>query len=96
MDNGGKWARSRVEVIARPPHGGHILVTVDDDGPGLAPEAYELVFGLGERLDEQMPGHGMGLAIVKDLVVLYGGKIWLEASPSGGLRACLQLPAIVG
>lgn len=95
MDNGGKWARGRVEVIARPPHGGHILVTVDDDGPGLAPEAYELVFGLGERLDEQMPGHGMGLAIVKDLVVLYGGKIWMDASPLGGLRVNLQLPAIV-
>lgn len=95
MDNGGKWARSRVEVIARPPHGGHILVTVDDDGPGLAPEAYEVVFGLGERLDEQMPGHGMGLAIVKDLVVLYGGKIWMDASPLGGLRVNLQLPAIV-
>lgn len=95
MDNGGKWARNHVEVIARPPHGGHILVTVDDDGPGLPPEAYEVVFGLGERLDEQIPGHGMGLAIVKDLVTLYGGKIWLGASPLGGLRVHLQLPAIV-
>ncbi|PHY13510.1 sensor protein [Caulobacter sp. B11] len=95
LDNGGKWARSRVEIIAQSPDGGNILITVDDDGPGLAPEAYEVVFGLGERLDEQMPGHGMGLAIVKDLIVLYGGKIWLGASPLGGLRVHLHLPAIV-
>jgi len=95
LDNGGKWARSRVEIMARQPEDGNILVTVDDDGPGLPPEAYEVVFGLGERLDEQIPGHGMGLAIVKDLVTLYGGKIWLGASPLGGLRVHLQLPAIV-
>lgn len=94
LDNGGKWARGRVQltVVHSPPD--QVLVMVDDDGPGLPADAYERVFGLGERLDEQTPGHGMGLAIVKDLVVLYGGKVWLDASPLGGLRVSLQLPAI--
>jgi signal transduction histidine kinase len=95
LDNGGKWAESRVTVSAALFQETQILLTLDDDGPGLAPEAYELVFGLGERLDEQTPGHGMGLAIVKDLVTLYGGKIWLDSSPLGGLRVNLILPGIL-
>ena len=94
LDNAGKWAGSRVEIAAALSPNAQILVTLDDDGPGLPPEAYELVFGLGERLDEQTPGHGMGLPIVKDLVTLYGGRVWLDASPLGGLRAYILLPAI--
>ena len=45
------------------------------------------------RADEAAPGSGLGLAIVADLVELYGGSIALDASPLGGLRATLHLPA---
>lgn len=95
LDNAGKWAASRVEIKVVATAGGRVLVTIDDDGPGLPPEAFELVFGIGQRLDEQVPGHGLGLAIVRDLVTLYGGRIWLEAAPIGGLRASLDLPTTV-
>jgi len=48
----------------------------------------------GVRADEQVPGTGLGLAIVDDLARLYGGSVCLEASPLGGLRATLSLPAV--
>ncbi|WP_293458452.1 ATP-binding protein [Phenylobacterium sp.] len=91
VDNAGKWANSRVEVAAAS-DAGKIRITVDDDGPGLPPEAWEVVFNIGQRLDEQAPGSGLGLSIVRDLAILYGGRAWLEQAPIGGVRAILELP----
>lgn len=91
LDNAGKWATGQVKVTAVTARDG-IKICIDDDGAGLPPEAWELVFDIGERLDEQAPGSGLGLAIVRDLVTLYGGRVWLEASQMSGLRACLLLP----
>jgi signal transduction histidine kinase len=68
-------------------------MTVDDDGPGLAPSMRDAVLQRGVRADEAAPGSGLGLAIVRDLAELYGGTISLEDSPLGGLRARLRLPA---
>jgi signal transduction histidine kinase len=48
----------------------------------------------GRRLDESKPGSGLGLAIVVELVGLYDGSLQLDASPLGGLRAVLRLPAL--
>ena len=95
LDNAGKWARSAVAVSARRSGEDGVEILIDDDGPGLPPESYEHVFGVGERLDERMPGHGLGLAIVKDLVGLYEGRVALDASPSGGLRVVLVFRALV-
>jgi len=92
LDNACKWARTRV-AIASTDGSGRIVITVDDDGPGLAESMREVVLQRGVRADEAAPGTGFGLAIVSDLSALYGGSIALEASPLGGLRARLQLPA---
>jgi signal transduction histidine kinase len=51
------------------------------------------VFQIGERLDERVPGSGLGLPIVRDLAQLYGGAIRLETSDKGGLKAILTLPS---
>ena len=72
---------------------GSILITVDDDGPGLAPALRDAVLQRGVRADEAAPGSGFGLAIVRELAELYGGAIALETSPLGGLRTVLRLPA---
>ncbi len=69
-----------------------LRVLVDDDGPGLAADAREAVFGRGVRADERTPGSGLGLSIVRELARLYGGDVRLEVSPLGGLRAVLELP----
>jgi signal transduction histidine kinase len=91
LDNACKWARSRV-VLASIDEEGAVVITVDDDGPGLSPSLREAVLQRGVRADEAAPGSGLGLAIVRDLVALHGGSVALEDSPIGGLRARLSLP----
>src|SRR5512140_2642481 len=91
LDNACKGARSRI-AVASTSAGSAIVITVDDDGPGLEGAMREAVLQRGVRADEAAPGSGLGLAIVRDLAELYGGSIALTGSPSGGLRARLQLP----
>lgn len=93
VDNACKWARRRVVIAARAEDGSTLAITVDDDGPGLPEERRDAVLQPGVRLDESVPGTGLGLAVVRDLARLYGGDARLEASPLGGLRAVLRLPS---
>ncbi|MDR4496292.1 MAG: ATP-binding protein [Nitrospirales bacterium] len=95
MDNACKWAKTVVQV--RGERTGHIWrVIVEDDGPGI-PEGQEaLAFQRGRRLDDAMPGSGLGLDIVCDIAVLYGGSLSLDRSSLGGVRATLEWPAIAG
>lgn len=91
LDNACKWASLRVEVSLEV-RDGELQITLDDDGPGIAEGERLRVLNRGERADEQVPG---GLAIVVDLTRLYGGRIELAASPLGGLRVRLTLPAAI-
>ncbi len=91
IENAAKFARHRVAVSVAS-HGGRLLVHVDDDGPGLPEAAREAVFRVGQRLDEGVPGHGLGLAIVRDIAALYGGRVAIGTSPLGGARVILELP----
>src|SRR5262249_28670945 len=92
LDNACKWARTRV-VLSAAARDGVVTVTVDDDGPGIAPSMREAVLQRGVRGDEAAPGSGLGLAIIRDIAAIYGGSIALDGSPLGGLRARLHLPA---
>jgi len=90
LDNACKWARSRVAVSAEAV-ADRVVVTVDDDGPGLEAALRQEVLQRGVRADEASPGSGLGLSIVRDLADAYGGSIELQLSPLGGLRARLAL-----
>lgn len=94
LDNACKWSRSRVSIESAQVDG-RIVVTVDDDGPGIPAGMREAVLQRGVRADEAAPGTGLGLAIVRDLAELYGGSIALGDSPLGGLRVQLNLPALL-
>lgn len=91
LDNACKWARTRV-VISASIDDAMLVISVDDDGPGLDPSMRAQVLRRGVRADQQVHGSGLGLAIVSDLVELYGGSVTLETSPLGGTRARLKLP----
>lgn len=70
-----------------------VLVLVEDDGKGIAPDQRSRLFERGERLDTDKPGTGLGLAIVKDVAELYGGSVALDSSEDlGGLLVTLTLP----
>lgn len=98
IDNACKWARSRVVVDAAwdPDPRARLRLRVDDDGPGLDAAQRQAVLQRGVRADEQVPGHGLGLAIVRESVALHGGELSLDPSPLGGLRVTLWLPGTVG
>ena len=94
MDNACKWARSAVTATATRVEGRSFCLTVADDGHGLASEDLGRVTSRGERLDETVPGSGLGLSIVRDISKLYGGGLVLEKAALGGLSAALTLPAL--
>lgn len=90
-DNAGKWARSRVRVRLSD-DGARRLLAVEDDGPGVPTAEHSQLGTRGWRLDQQMPGHGLGLAIVRDLAARYQGAVQFEASPLGGLLVRVEIP----
>ena len=73
-----------------------LIVTVDDDGPGIPPHLREDVFKPFLRLDDARNqdegGTGLGLAIARDIARSHGGDITLGDSPLGGLRATVRVP----
>ena len=91
LDNACKWGRRRALVSAAR-DGEHVVVTIDDDGPGIAPSMRQAVFERGVRADEAAPGSGLGLAIVRDLAIACGGEVTFAEAPIGGLRVQLRLP----
>lgn len=96
LDNACKWAGAVVSVEAHRAGDAAapmVVITVQDDGPGIEPQLRDAVLARGARLDESVPGSGLGLAIVADRVAAYGGTMALEPAPSGGLRIVLRLPA---
>ena len=96
LENAMKWGRSAVLVSARAieradPGSGMFELAIEDDGPGIPADKARDALQRGKRLDETKPGTGLGLAIVSDLVNEYGGKLGLERSTLGGLKATVQL-----
>jgi len=99
LDNACKWARKNVRfsAVIKPPSqrggGSRLIVTIEDDGPGLTTDQRRRIGKRGLRLDETKPGSGLGLSIVSDLAHLYRGRLDLADSRYGGLKAILELPA---
>jgi len=96
-DNACKHARRAVVIGAVPiaaPGGGRagLRIVVGDDGPGYAPAQRVTTVRRGARGDGAAPGHGIGLAIVRDLVALHGGQLELGVSELGGAEARIELP----
>lgn len=90
MDNAAKWAKRQVAVrLWR--EAGNLRIRVDDDGPGFSDTTS--ILQIHVRGDEKVPGHGVGLAVVNDLVASHRGELRLERSDLGGARVDIVLPA---
>jgi two-component system sensor histidine kinase PhoQ len=96
LDNACKWCRGRVRLTASAEEGPgpreRLLLQIEDDGPGISAEDRVRVLQRGVRTDESVPGHGLGLAMVRDTVDLYGGRMDIDSSSLGGARFSLRLP----
>lgn len=92
MDNACKWARGRMRITVALEAG--LQISVEDDGPGRSETEIAELTRRGVRIDEHgAPGHGLGLAIVRDVVSYYGGELTLGRSAElGGFRVDVHLP----
>ena len=93
LDNARKWARSEVGITARS-IANSVELLVDDDGPGVPETDRVRVMHRGTRLDESVPGSGLGLNITKAVVEAYGGQMVLDSSVRGGLSVRLTFPQV--
>lgn len=91
IGNALRYARSRID-IGVDMDGQHARITVDDDGPGIPEADRQRAFEPFTRLDADTAGHGLGLAIVQQIMRGHGGTVRAEASPLGGARIVLQWP----
>ncbi|MGP4844133.1 sensor histidine kinase [Marinobacter sp. 1Y8] len=86
LDNAGKWAATNVGVVIAQSSQALVII-VKDDGSGVNPEELHSLGTRGLRLDQQTPGHGLGLAILRDLVTRYDGTLEFRNSAHGGFEA---------
>jgi two-component system sensor histidine kinase PhoQ len=98
LENAFKWARSRVLLTARagapaPNRRPGLVLMVEDDGPGIPADRIALVLQRGVRGDERVQGHGIGLAIVQDIVRSYRGELNVgDSDELGGASFEVVLP----
>ncbi len=98
IDNAAKFMGDqkdpRIEIGARG-QGAETVFFVRDNGIGIDPQHHERIFGLFDKLDSGADGTGVGLALVKRIVELHGGRIWVESEGSGeGAVFCFTLPLV--
>ena len=98
LENAFKWAKSRVLLTASagasmPNRRPGLQLVIEDDGPGIPAEKIALVLQRGVRGDERVQGHGIGLAIVQDIVRSYRGELHVgDSEELGGARFEVKLP----
>jgi two-component system sensor histidine kinase PhoQ len=97
LDNAFKYGGGKVAVAAGPIGAVRsrpgLWIRVEDDGPGIDASERERLIQRGVRGDERVEGHGLGLAIVTELVSAYGGEVLIEGSELGGASVTVKLPA---
>lgn len=96
LENAYKYGHSQVHIYLDEPAsvdstGSIKRLCIADDGPGIPLAVRERVLRRGERADERIPGHGIGLSVAYGIVLLYGGKLEIGESPLGGALISIQM-----
>ncbi len=99
LDNAVKYGPQGQHIrIAAEPRGNRTRITVEDAGPGVPLSDRERIWEpyvrLERDLDAQVPGTGIGLTVVAQLVAANGGRAWVEDRPGGGARFVIELPSV--
>ncbi len=95
LENATKWACEQVDIRVKVPSkaGDEIQISIADDGPGIAEDQLHRLGQRGLRLDERQAGSGLGIAIARDIVDAYGGRLDFRRAEAGGLAVRVCLPA---
>jgi len=91
LENAYKYCKNKVHIFVQP-HTNTVEIHIEDDGNGIPEHAQDDIIKRGKRVDTQVDGHGLGLAIVSDIVSAYRGEIRLEKSRLGGANIIIELP----
>jgi PAS domain S-box-containing protein len=98
IENSAKYAadgpRPRIDIGFRRVEDGEPVFFVRDNGPGINPDQQEKVFGLFYKVDRKSNGTGAGLAIVKKIIEVHDGRVWIESGSGGGCAVCFTLPLV--
>jgi signal transduction histidine kinase len=98
LDNAVKYGPSGQTVrVGMARVGERVRLWVDDQGPGIPERDRDAIWQPFRRLDRDansaIAGSGIGLAVVRDLMLMHGGRCWVENAPGGGARVVLEVPA---
>nr|WP_197539872.1 ATP-binding protein [Pseudomonas resinovorans] len=93
LENAYRLSLGHIRVSARVCDG-YCELRVEDDGPGVPMGQRERILKRGERLDAQHPGHGIGTAVVKDIIESYDGELFVDESALGGADFRIRFPAL--
>jgi PAS domain S-box-containing protein len=99
VDNAAKFTKGRpnplIKIGTNGTHkNGFLIFFVSDNGIGIASQYHEKIFGLFDKLDPTVEGTGVGLTLVKRIIEVHGGTIWLESQPGVGTTFYFTLPGI--
>ena len=87
LENAYKYCRGAVRIgVQQDPRPGSIVISIEDDGPGIPPDQVETLLQRGMRMDESVPGQGIGMSMASEIIALYGGQLTFDNSPLGGTR----------
>ena len=90
IENAYKWCESKVSVSAELLNE-KIHLSIEDNGPGINKEERERILLRGQRADQNTPGHGLGLAMVNDILLLYKGSMHITESTLGGAKIIIEI-----
>ena len=92
LDNAWKWCVSRIVVTVQASDG--LAIAVMDDGPGIPEDQREAVLDRGIRANQRgdVPGQGIGLTVVREIIGLYGGTLRIGRAAIGGAEITVHLP----
>lgn len=91
LENAFKWCKGQIRLVAEV-DAEQVVLVIEDDGAGIDPNQIEQILQRGVRADEAVPGHGIGLAVVRDIVEAYQGQLRIERSSLGGAAMRLHFP----
>ncbi|MFK5914713.1 MAG: ATP-binding protein [Woeseiaceae bacterium] len=89
IENSFKWCHKNISITASVSHS-HYKITIEDDGPGIKEALREKILLRGQRADEHTPGHGLGLAMVNEILLHYNGTLVISDSALGGAKTVIS------
>lgn len=90
IENAYKWSKKTVHVSVSM-QDKHVQIIIEDDGPGISQEQREMILLRGKRADQSTPGHGLGLAMVNDMLLLYEANMQITQSALSGAKITITI-----